>query len=159
MVYVGLGSNQQQPAEQIRAALSSMGNLPGCRGLHASSLYRTQPIGPAGQPDYINAVAGFHTSLPPEALLAELNRIEQVQGRVRTDERWGPRTLDLDLLLYGQHRQLSSVLEIPHPRMAQREFVLRPLADIAPLDILIPGYGRLGDLLALNQDQGVCRLD
>lgn len=130
--YVGLGSNLGDPPAQLRRALASLGGLPATRLLSVSSFYRSPPLGPAGQPDYLNAVAGLLTTLPALELLAALQAIETAQGRRRDGERWGPRTLDLDLLLHGDARLASPSLTLPHPGLRERAFVLVPLAEIAP---------------------------
>src|SRR5512143_2122176 len=120
-VYIGLGSNLDDPLSQVQTAIDELASLPqSC--LHAvSPLYRTPPLGPADQPDYINAVAAIDTDLDPLALLDELQRIEHHHGRVRS-LRWGPRTLDLDLLLYGQSTLASERLTVPHPGLCERPF-------------------------------------
>jgi 2-amino-4-hydroxy-6-hydroxymethyldihydropteridine diphosphokinase len=148
IAYVGLGSNLGEPRTQVLSALGSMGGLPGCTLLARSSLYATTPVGPIPQPDYVNAAAALVTRLPPMALLAALQAVERAQGRARDGTRWGPRTLDLDLLVYGQRRLRQPGLELPHPEMHRRAFVLVPLAEIAPEWLEIPGQGRLADLLA-----------
>ena len=130
LAYVGLGSNLQSPRDQVTQALDELARLPACQLIAASSLYRSAPLGPA-QPDYINAVAALQTELAPLALLRQLQALEQQHGRVRL-ERWGPRTLDLDLLLYDDLEMATEVLTLPHPEMARRNFVLVPLAEIAP---------------------------
>ena len=157
--YVALGSNLDHPRQQVADALQELQDLPGSRLLAASSLYRSQPLGPAGQPDYINAVAALTTSLAPEALLDVLQSLENQHGRVRSGERWGPRTLDLDLLLYADRRIDTPRLQVPHPHMSERSFVLIPLAEIAPGDLAIPGVGRLDGLLSQLSEQAVERLD
>lgn len=146
-VFIGLGSNLAGPVRQLRQALHTLVGLPATR-LHAqSSLYRNPPMGPAWQPDFVNAVAELRTDLTPRALLAALQRIESRQGRNRTIVRWGPRTLDLDILLWGTQRLKLQGLIVPHPGIAHRAFVLYPLAELAPgLDV--PGYGRIERLLA-----------
>lgn len=130
LAYVGLGSNLQSPRDQVTQALDELARLPACQLIAASSLYRSAPLGPA-QPDYINAVVALRTELAPLALLRQLQALEQQHGRVRL-ERWGPRTLDLDLLLYDDLEMATEVLILPHPEMARRNFVLVPLAEIAP---------------------------
>lgn len=146
-VFIGLGSNLAEPVRQLRQALHALVGLPATR-LHAqSSLYRNPPMGPVWQPDFVNAVAELRTDLTPRALLAALQRIESRQGRNRTIVRWGPRTLDLDILLWGTQRLKLQGLIVPHPGIAHRAFVLYPLAELAPgLDV--PGYGRIERLLA-----------
>lgn len=137
--FVALGANLADPVHQVQAALDSLAQLPDCRLLRASSLYRTAPVGAAGQPDFINAVALVETVLTPHALLAALFSIEAQFGR-RRDYRNAPRTLDLDLLLYDDLVLESAELQLPHPRMHLRAFVLTPLLEIAP-DCAIPGRG------------------
>lgn len=131
--YVGLGANLGDARAAVRQALDELGALPGTRLVRASSLYRSAPVD-AGGPDYLNAVAELCTSLGPHELLAELQRIEQAAGRERP-YRNAPRTLDLDLLLYGALRLDDPVLTLPHPRMRERAFVLLPLAEIAPAQV------------------------
>jgi len=143
--YVGLGSNLNNPRMQIRSALMALDAIPGTCCVSASSLYRSQPLGPAGQPDYLNAVAGIDTRLSAEKLLEQLHVIEEQHGRVRA-ERWGPRTLDLDLLLYGNQVMTDERLTVPHPGLTERNFVLYPLHEIAP-QLHIPGAGSLQGLL------------
>ncbi len=157
--YVGLGSNLEQPRQQVTEALKELAELPRSRLAAHSSLYLSHPVGPADQPDYINAVAALVTALAPESLLQALQALEQRHGRVRTAERWGPRTLDLDLLLYADSRIQTPRLEVPHPRMAERAFVLVPLAEIAPDNLMIPGLGRLDSLLGRFSERDVERLD
>ena len=139
LAFVALGANLADPVHQVRAALESLARLPDCRLLRASSLYRTAPVGVAGQPDFINAVALLETTLAPHALLAALFAIETEFGR-RRDYRNAPRTLDLDLLLYDELVLDSAELLLPHPRMHLRAFVLAPLLEIAPACV-IPGRG------------------
>jgi 2-amino-4-hydroxy-6-hydroxymethyldihydropteridine diphosphokinase len=131
IAYVGLGSNLEHPENQVRQAFDELDRLPHTRLVRKSSLYRTAPIGHEAQPDFINAVAQLETGLPAERLLAELQDIEQRHGRKRSF-RNAPRTLDLDLLLFGDARLSSPQLTVPHPRMHERAFVLEPLLEIAP---------------------------
>jgi 2-amino-4-hydroxy-6-hydroxymethyldihydropteridine diphosphokinase len=152
-VFIGLGSNLDQPVKQLESALQSLQSLAANSQLTVSPLYLTQPVGPQDQPDFVNAVAGFETSLPAHDLLDELQAIERIHRRQR-DQRWGPRTLDLDLLLYGEEIIASERLQVPHPRMHERAFVLQPLADIA-LDLSIPGKGKLSDLLESADRSGI----
>lgn len=137
--FVALGANLADPVVQVRTALEALTQLPESRLLRASSLYRSTPVGIHGQPDFINAVAALETSLAPQALLAALFAIEAQFGR-RRDYRHAPRTLDLDLLLYGNETLDTPELQLPHPRMHLRAFVLAPLLEIAP-DCAIPGRG------------------
>lgn len=156
--YIGIGSNLNDPPSQIRCAFQALAQLPASQLIGCSPWYRTAPVGgPTGQPDYLNAVAALETTLTPEALLAALQAIETAQGRVRF-ERWGPRTLDLDLLLYGLITRDDPELTLPHPRLHQRAFVLYPLHDIAP-HLTIPGRGPLTTLLENCPPLTITRLD
>jgi len=152
--YIGLGANLDNPVEMIKSARLAINKIPGVRELAFSSLYCSAPMGPADQPDYINAVMAVETTLKPLELLHELQAIEIAHGRVRRGERWGPRTLDLDLLLYGCERMVSDVLTVPHPGIADREFVLYPLEEIAP-ELEIPGKGPLADLVRKCPQRGL----
>jgi 2-amino-4-hydroxy-6-hydroxymethyldihydropteridine diphosphokinase len=156
--YIGLGSNLEKPQQQVKDALAELGKLPESRLLKASSLYRSDPVGPAGQPDYINAVVELSTQLTAESLLDELQSLEKQHGRVRNGVRWGPRPLDLDLLLYGQETIDTARLKVPHPHMTERAFVLFPLVEIAPIDLQVPGKGSLADLLKSISEDGIERL-
>ena len=140
--YIGLGSNLADPLAQVKSALIALSGIPATRCVSYSSFYHSPPMGPAGQPDYVNAVAALDTSLPAHELLRHLQAIEFRQGRVRTGERWGPRTVDLDLLLYGSEQFHDDILTIPHPGLCERNFVLYPLYEIAP-ELAIPGAGKL----------------
>jgi 2-amino-4-hydroxy-6-hydroxymethyldihydropteridine diphosphokinase len=151
--YIGIGSNMDDPQQQVRSAFRALAALPDSLLVARSRLYRTRPFGPVAQQDFINAVAGMLTRLLPQRLLAELRALEASQGRRRA-ERWGPRTLDLDLLVYGDQRIATDALEVPHPGIAERGFVLAPLADIAP-SLLVPGVGRVSDLLQRLPDTGI----
>lgn len=151
IAYVGVGSNLQNPQQQVKDALSELDQISDTRCIQSSSLYRSHPMGSANQPDYINAVAALETTLSPKALLQHLQGIEARHGRIRGAERWGPRSLDLDILLYNQYSTYEADLVIPHPGMHERPFVLYPLYEIAP-DIQIPGRGSLKSMLnALEQ--------
>ncbi|HEX8587659.1 2-amino-4-hydroxy-6-hydroxymethyldihydropteridine diphosphokinase [Pseudomonas sp.] len=154
-VYVGLGSNLADPAEQLREAIRAMGLLPESRVSGVSSFYVSDSLLP-GQPRYTNAVAALDTSLPPLTLLDALQGIENDQGRVRL-ERWGPRTLDLDILLFGDRLIDEPRLKVPHDQMQQRAFVLYPLAELAPGIILADGRA-LDDLLGQCPFSGLERL-
>jgi len=129
-VYIGLGSNLQNPEQQIKAAFIELGQIPATQLLKHSPLYRSAAVGPAGQPDYINACAALDTTLDPHTLLDALQAIETVHQRIRK-EHWGPRTLDLDILLFGDQMIHTERLQVPHPYLCRRNFVLYPLADIA----------------------------
>jgi len=144
-VYIGLGSNLDAPRRQVETALAELRELPDSRWLGSSSLYRSRPVGPQDQPDYVNAVAVIDTGLEAEDLLDALQAIERSHGR-RRGRRWGERTLDLDILLYGEETIHSERLRVPHPEMHRRGFVLKPLQDLAP-GLVIPGLGELGTLL------------
>ena len=139
LAYVGLGANLGNPQQTVAAAILELGRLPGSTLTSRSSLYRSDPLGFEQQPDFINAVVGLTTELSAEALLDQLQAIEQRHGRERSFSN-APRTLDLDLLLYGSERIATPRLTVPHPGMHERAFVLRPLEEIAP-DIEIPGRG------------------
>lgn len=143
--YIGIGSNLLDPVEQVCQALRALDALAMTRCVARSPLYRSEPVGPPDQPNYINAVAYLETQLAPKVLLTALQDIEKVQGRVRT-VRWGPRTLDLDILLYDNLIQDDPCLTLPHPRIPERAFVLYPLHDLNP-DLIIPGQGSLGKLI------------
>ena len=138
--YIGLGSNLSDPQAQVSTALIELDALQDTQLLKASSLYVSKPMGPSDQPDYVNAVAKISTMLAPKVLLAELQVIEQIHRRKRKDERWGPRTLDLDIILFGDLQMDSKLLQIPHYGVAEREFVLIPLQELQA-DLIIPGKG------------------
>ncbi len=150
---IGLGANLNDPAAQVEYALGELDRLPGTRLVARSALYASAPVGYVDQPDFVNAVAQVETALSPRALLAALLDIEHRHGRERSF-RNAPRTLDLDLLLYGDARFHEEGLTLPHPRMHERAFVLQPLLEIAP-DAAIPGHGRAADWLAGCADQSV----
>ncbi len=147
-VYLGLGANLAEPLLQLRQAAAALAALPHSRLAGVSSFYGSKPMGPQDQPDYVNAVAALDTQLAPEALLDALQQIEQQQGRQRKDHRWGPRTLDLDILLYGDQIISTERLTVPHYGLQQREFVVYPLLELAP-DLQIAGHGSLTEI-ALN---------
>ncbi len=144
--YLGLGSNLADPPAQLRRALAALARLPDSRLQAVSGLYRSPPMGPPDQPDYVNAVARLDTRLSPLALLDRLQAIERAQGRVRGIH-WGPRTLDLDLLLHGRARMRTERLVLPHPGLHERPFVLVPLAEIAPR-LVLPGGAVVAELAA-----------
>ncbi len=144
--YIALGSNLKAPRQQLQAGFSALAGLPDTQLMARSSLYRSAPVGYANQPDFVNAVAAIRTRLSPRDLLDALLAIECAHGRVR-DFPNAPRTLDLDIALYGEHSVHEPGLTVPHPRMHERAFVLVPLAEIAP-DVLVPGHGRVRELLA-----------
>lgn len=156
--YVALGSNLNDPRRQVERAMVALDALPESALRRCSRLYVTPPMGPGDQPDYVNAVACLDTHLSPFEMLDALQAIEQQQGRVRGGERWGPRTLDLDLLLHGDCRMASPRLTLPHPGMHERDFVLYPLAEIAP-GLTIPGLGALDALVARCPARGLKPVD
>lgn len=156
--FVGIGSNLNDPVRQVYSALQALQGLSASRLMAASSLYRSPPLGPAGQPDYVNAVACLETRLSPLDLLADLQRLEADHGRVREGVRWGPRTLDLDILLYGDLRMVSERLTVPHPGIASRPFVLRPLAELAPT-LHLPAHGSVAALSESCGDDEIWRID
>jgi 2-amino-4-hydroxy-6-hydroxymethyldihydropteridine diphosphokinase len=156
-VYIGLGSNLATPIEQLRSALAAVAALPQTDLIAQSSFYSSDPLGPADQPRYVNAVAALDTELSPLALLDALQTIELEQGRTRKAERWGPRTLDLDILLFGERLLDEPRLTVPHYHMHARAFVLYPLAEIAP-DLKLPDGRALIELLGACPYVGLERL-
>lgn len=144
--YIALGSNLQNPQQQLHSAIRAIAQLAQSSIGPISSFYRSTAVGPGKQPDYLNAVLRLDTKLEPLALLDELQNIEDSQGRVR-QEHWGPRTLDLDLLLYGDLVLASPRLTIPHPRMHQRDFVLYPLQEISDTNLVLPDGSKLDSLV------------
>lgn len=155
--YIGLGSNLENPQQQVGAALAALAQLPQTNLVRASSLYASAPLGYDDQPDFVNAAALLETELTADELLQALLLLEQQFGRVRTFLN-APRTLDLDILLYDEQVIDQPTLQVPHPRMHERAFVLLPLAEIEP-ELLIPGKGRLADWLARCGEQSVHRLN
>ena len=155
--YIGLGANLDEPEQQLRAGLRELALLPETRVAAISSLYRSAPVGFLDQPDFVNAVARLETALPARVLLDALLRIEQRRGRVRGFTN-APRTLDLDLLLYGDEEVTEPGLTIPHPRMHERAFVIVPLTEIAP-DAIVPGRGRARDLVRSVDTRSVSKLE
>ena len=154
--FVALGANIGDPTATVLAAFAALANLPESRVTRCSSLYRTAPVGLRNQPDFINAVAVLETTLPPESLLDALLDLEARFGRVRRD-RNGPRTLDLDLLLYDDIELELPRLTLPHPRLHLRAFVLYPLAELAP-GMALPRRGKLAAWLPAVANQGITRL-
>lgn len=155
--FIGLGGNLGDARQTLEAAMTRLANHPDLVLTGRSAFYRTAPWGVLDQPDFVNAAVSVDTALPPHALLDVLLETERAFGRVRDGERWGPRTLDLDLLLHGATVVHDERLELPHPRMAERAFVLLPLADIDP-SLEIPGQGRVANLLETLDTQGCERL-
>lgn len=155
--FIGLGGNLGDARQTLEAAIARLADHPDLVLVGRSAFYRTAPWGVLNQPDFVNAAVSVDTALAPHALLDLLLETERAFGRVRDGERWGPRTLDLDLLLHGAASIHDERLDIPHPRMAQRAFVLLPLADLDPaLDI--PGQGRVASLLEKLDTHGCERL-
>ena len=157
LALIGLGGNLGDVQSRLHAATAALDAVAGIHVAARSAFYRTPPWGPVDQPDFVNAAVAVDTTLTAHALLDALLGIEQQFGRVRDGERWGPRTLDLDLLTYGDAFIDDARLTVPHPRMAERAFVLLPLADMAG-DVIIPGQGRVADLLAAIHTDGCTRL-
>jgi 2-amino-4-hydroxy-6-hydroxymethyldihydropteridine diphosphokinase len=157
VAYVGLGANLGDPRRQLEQALRELDELPDTRVRASSSFYRSAPVGYTDQPDFVNAVAELETRLSAKRLLAGLQAIEGRHGRSRSFAN-APRTLDLDLLLFGDERLAAPGLSVPHPRMHERAFVLMPLVEIAP-DAAIPGQGMARDLLERCRSQAVQKID
>lgn len=156
--YIALGSNQQHPGAQLRRAVAAIDQLPSSILRRVSQCYRSAAIGPGEQADYLNAVLQLDTELDPETLLDALQGIENDQGRTRVI-RWGPRTLDLDILLYGDQSVSTQRLDIPHPRMAERNFVLYPLLEIAGPNLMLPDGRELGTLVSACPEGELVRTD
>lgn len=157
VAYVGLGSNLDGPAQQLEVAFELLGEIRATHLIERSSLYRSVPFGGVEQPDFVNAVASLSTQLTAEELLAELQRIETERGRDRGEVRWGPRVLDLDLLVYADEIIDEPGLVVPHPGIAERNFVLLPLEEIAP-ELVVPGLGPLSELDAESIEPRISRI-
>ena len=145
-VYIGIGSNLDNPVAQVLEAVEELEMLPDTILAERSSLYSGKPMGPEDQPDYVNAVVAMDTLLSADELHKALIRIEDLQGRVREGEKWGPRIIDLDLLLYGNNTIDTATLTVPHPGMHERDFVIIPLEEVAG-NLKIPGRGNLYSLI------------
>lgn len=144
--YIGLGANLKDPPARVREALQLIGARPGLRVAATSQLYRSAPLpGTGEQPDYCNAVCAVDTDLNPDRLLAHLHAVERSMGRERPPQRWAPRLIDLDLLHYERVRMKTSRITLPHPELHRRNFVVAPLAEIAP-ELELPGLGRVDAL-------------
>ena len=156
--WLGLGSNLQQPAAQLREAIERLDVLSGVEVSRTSSFYRTPPWGDEEQDDFINCAVQIETSLDPFTLLGKLHSVENAMGRKRSDRRWGPRIIDIDLLLYGDLQHQTGELEVPHPRMHERAFVLVPLVEL-DAGLEIPGLGAIGKFLQQLDCSGIIRLD
>ena len=154
--YVGLGSNLQKPTRQVTAAMDLLDDIPRTQLVTVSALYRSAPFSGVEQPDFVNAAAAVLTQLNPSELLAELKNIEVSQGRERNDKRWGPRVLDLDLLVYAAAIIDRPGITVPHPGIGERNFVLLPLLDIAP-DLVVPGLGRVATI-PVNDEPSISRI-
>ncbi|UWX94079.1 2-amino-4-hydroxy-6-hydroxymethyldihydropteridine diphosphokinase [Enterobacter mori] len=153
LAYIALGSNLASPLEQVNAAVQALGEIPQSRIVAVSSFYRTPPLGPQDQPDYLNAAVVLDTALNAETLLDNTQRIELQQGRVRKAERWGPRTLDLDIMLFGDEVINTERLTVPHYDMKNRGFMLWPLFEVAP-DLIFPDDIPLKSILdSLNAEK------
>jgi 2-amino-4-hydroxy-6-hydroxymethyldihydropteridine diphosphokinase len=146
-VYIGVGSNVDDPSAQVRLAMAKLATVAELRVVCVSPLYGSRPYGPIAQPDFVNAVVGALTQLDARKLLAELQSLERSFGRPARHQKWGPRVIDLDLLIYGRECSRGGSVDLPHPGIAERNFVLFPLADIAP-DLDVPGLGRVAELAA-----------
>lgn len=153
---IGLGANLGDPAAQLRTAIAAIGRIADTRVLAVSSFYRTAPVGYLEQPEFVNAAVTVETTLAPRALLDALQAIEAAAGRERRFKD-APRTLDLDILLYGDERIDTPALNVPHPRLHERAFVLVPLAELAP-QLMIPGLGGIGAMLPAVADQAIEKL-
>ncbi|WP_233078483.1 2-amino-4-hydroxy-6-hydroxymethyldihydropteridine diphosphokinase [Rheinheimera soli] len=157
LVYIGLGANLNQPVQQLERAVLALQNMKETELVQVSGFYGSKPMGPQDQPDYVNAVALLSTRLSAEDMLTQLQQIELEQGRQRKDERWGPRTLDLDILLFGDELIQTERLTVPHYGMKVREFVLYPLAELN-LSLVLPDGTLLTELLATVPRNGLSRL-
>jgi 2-amino-4-hydroxy-6-hydroxymethyldihydropteridine diphosphokinase len=155
--YIGLGSNLDDPRAQILRAVEKLRALPNTRVIALSKLYGSKPFGPVKQADFVNAVVGLLTQLDPSALLAEAKNIERALGRPEKYEHWGPRVIDLDILVYGREKRTDPTLTIPHPGIVERNWVLYPLADIAA-SLDIPGVGRVAEAKGNIAPEGVWTL-
>lgn len=151
--FIAIGSNLASRLEQVNAAVQAMGDIPQTRVVALSAFYRTPPLGPQDQPDYLNAAIALDTTLSADALLDHTQRIELQQGRVRKAERWGPRTLDLDIMLFGDEVIHSERLTVPHYDMKRRGFMLWPLFEIAPLLTFPDGETLRAVLQQLNAEK------
>ena len=151
--YVGIGSNLDSPRDQVEQAIAALGAIENTRLVRTSPLYRSAPLDGSKQPDYINAVSALLTRLDPDSFFKSLQDIETAQGRVRDGDKWGPRTLDLDLLVYSSGSIDKKDLKVPHPGIRERNFVLLPLLDIAP-HLRIPGLGSVTGLVAAMGENG-----
>ncbi len=157
LAYIGIGCNLGECAASIASAIDTLSLHPRCADVRAASLYESDPMGPPDQPKYLNTVVSLETSLTAQELLALTQSIESDHGRVRTGERWGPRTLDLDILLFGNEVMNTDTLTIPHPGIAMRSFVLLPLAELQP-NLTITNLGPIDQLLKSCEQFGIRKL-
>lgn len=157
LAYVAIGSNIGDPVDQVQRAIERLDDIVGTRVVDRSSLYRSAPFGPVKQADYVNAVVSLRTRLRARALFAEMQEIERLQGRKR-GVRWGPRTLDLDFLAFGDREIEEPTLTLPHPGIAERNFVLLPLREIAP-NLVIPGLGPVSEVAINTNEPRISRID
>ena len=155
--YIGIGSNLDDPVWQVENAFDLLDELPGCHVLGRSSIYQSAPFGDVPQDDFINAVAKLETAVPAEILLACLKELERAQGRDLNAQRWGPRVIDLDILLYGSQQIDLPNLRVPHAGIAARNFVLLPLREISP-DLEIPGIGPVANIAVDEQSPPISRI-
>ena len=155
--YIAIGSNLDTPIHQVAAAFERLAQIEGCQLISRSRLYRTAPLGPQDQPEFVNAAAAILCRISARELLTALKAIETSMGRAAPTVRWGPRRIDLDLLVYGSERIAEPDLTIPHPGLPVRNFVLYPLLDIAP-DLLVPGHGSVRELAARAGAAGLAPL-
>jgi 2-amino-4-hydroxy-6-hydroxymethyldihydropteridine diphosphokinase len=157
--YIGLGSNLDDPVVQINCALEGIAGFEATRLITASPLYSNPPMGPQDQPDYVNAVAGLLTSKPAQELLELMQGLEQQMGRARAEgDRWGPRVIDLDLLIYGREQMSVPGLDLPHSGISERNFVLLPLCNIAPT-LHVPGQGAVNVLTARVDGDALVKIE
>jgi len=155
--YVGLGSNLSDPRRQVETAIEALAGIAGARLVHRSPLWRSRPMGPQDQPDFVNAAAGLLTTRAPRDFLAELQAIERRMGKAEPEVRWGPRLIDLDLLVVGGLQVNEPGLRLPHPGLHQRNFVLYPLSEIAA-ELWVPGLARVRTLRDRVSGEGIERL-
>ena len=156
--YIGVGSNLDEPQRQVEIAVSLLNDLPGCHVVARSSFYQSEPYGDVEQDDFINAVVALETAVPPAILLSCLKELERGRGRDFDEQRWGPRTLDLDILVYGEHLIDTEELQIPHPGISDRNFVLLPLREIAA-DLVIPGLGPVAEIDIDEHSPRIAKID
>lgn len=156
--YIAVGSNLDDPAAQVRRGFAALATVPRCRSIVQSRLYRSAPLGPQDQPEFVNAAAGLLTQLTARELLGALKQLEASLGRQRPAARWGPRLIDFDLIVYGAQRIDEADLTVPHPGAPSRNFVLYPLLDIAP-ELPVPGHGRVRTLAASVGRAGLAPLE